>query len=116
LGRGSHAGGVGPGSGRASRGFFVRCYPGVNPQNLRTSESINLRDRAAQIAAICSNSDVDLAMAEQHVLVGSVIASIDDALKAYRSTQRAVVTKQNEREPAVYEKRSLAWLPHTPGP
>jgi hypothetical protein len=49
-------------------------------------EYIKLRDRAAQIAAICSNGDVDLAMAEQRMLLGSAIASIDEALKAYRST------------------------------
>jgi hypothetical protein len=49
-------------------------------------EYIKLRDRAARIAATCSNSDVDLAMAEQRMLLGSAIASIDDALKAYRST------------------------------
>jgi hypothetical protein len=49
-------------------------------------EYLKLRDRAAQIAAICSNSDVDLAMADQRMLLGSAIASIEDALKAYRST------------------------------
>ena len=56
--------------------------------NLRAQrmEYVKLRDRAAQIAAICSNSDVDLAMTEQRMLLGSAIASIDDALKAYRST------------------------------
>jgi hypothetical protein len=44
---------------------------------------IKLRDRAAQIAAVCSNRDVDLAMAEQRMLLDSAIASIDDALNAY---------------------------------
>jgi hypothetical protein len=55
--------------------------------NLREqrAEYIKLRDRAAQIAASCSNSDVDLAMAEQRMLLGSAIASIDDALKAFRN-------------------------------
>jgi hypothetical protein len=56
--------------------------------NLREQrmEYVKLRDRAAQIAVICSNSDVDLAMTEQRMLLGSAIASIDDALKAYCST------------------------------
>jgi hypothetical protein len=56
--------------------------------NLREQrvEYIKLRDRAAQIAATCSNGDIDIAMAEQLMLLGSAIASIDDALKAYRST------------------------------
>lgn len=55
--------------------------------NLREQrrEYIKLRDRAAQIAATCSNSDVDVAMAEQRMLLGSAIASIDDALKTFRS-------------------------------
>jgi hypothetical protein len=53
-------------------------------------EYIKLRDRAAQIAASCSNGDIDIAMAEQRMFLGSAIASIDDALKAYRSTRLVV--------------------------
>jgi hypothetical protein len=51
--------------------------------NLREQrrEYIKLRDRAPQIAATCSNSDIDVAMAEQRMLLGAYFAKTGQRLR-----------------------------------